>query len=258
MIRPETLPESLSPLRDLEWTPITVGQSASDVWRIALSDGNSVFLKSEAIGPLAELPGEIERLNWLTRMGFKAPRVIDAEQSVDRVWLLMSAVPGEDLTHYTSQPENFIRVFSQGLKRIHALDTTTCLFDHAIEARLAEAETRVAAGLVDESDFDADRVGWTAGQVLDWLKGNRPTQGQLIVTHGDASTPNVLALDGRFSGMVDCGRMGLADMWQDLALACRSIEYNIGREHIAPFLAAYGTDWDEEKYRYYCALDEMF
>lgn len=258
MIEPDTLPESLSPLRDLAWTPITIGKSGAAIWRIALGDGNAVFLKTETLHPLSELPGEIERLNWLTRMGFKAPRVIDAEQSSDGLWLLMSAVPGKDLTHSVAEPETFIRAYAQGLRRIHALDTTNCPFDHSVDARLTEGEARIAAGLVDESDFDTDRIGWSAPQVLDWLHTNRPATGQQIVTHGDASSPNILALDGRFSGMVDCGRMGLADVWQDLALACRSIAYNIGKEHVAPFLAAYGAEWDEAKYRYYCTLDELF
>lgn len=258
MKKPEHLPESLSPLRDLAWTPVTIGKSGAAVWRIALGDGNAVFLKSEPVHPLSELPDEIERLNWLTGMGFKAPRVIDAEQSGERLWLLMSCVPGEDLTHYTGQPEVFVRAYAQGLKRIHALDTTTCPFDHSIDARLAAAKARLAAGLVDESDFDTDHIGWSGNQVMDWLLANRPETGQQIVTHGDASTPNILALDGRFSGMVDCSRLGLADVWQDLALACRSIAYNIGQQHIAPFLAAYGAEWDEAKYRYYNALDEMF
>ncbi|MBJ3784276.1 APH(3') family aminoglycoside O-phosphotransferase [Devosia sediminis] len=258
MIKPEILPESFSPLRDLDWTPVSIGESGAAIWRIVLSEGNSVFLKSEPIHPLAELPGEIERLNWLTRMGFKAPRVIDTEQSADRVWLLMSAVPGEDLTHYGDEPDTVIRAYVQGLKRIHALDTANCPFDHSLDARLAAAEARLVAGMVDETDFDDERSGWTGRQVLDWLHANRPAEGQRIVTHGDASTPNVLALDGRFSGLVDCGRLGLADVWQDLALACRSIEYNIGREHVAPFLARYGAEWDEARYSYYCALDEMF
>jgi len=257
-MKPDNLPESLSPLRDLDWSPINIGESIASVWRIALADGTAVFLKSEPLHALAELPGEIERLNWLTSMGFKAPRVIDAEQGAEDLWLLMSAVPGRDLTHYLDQPDTFVRAYAQGLKRLHALDTTTCPFDHGIDARLAEAEARLEAGLVDESDFDDERSGWTAGQVLDWLKANRPQPRQQIVTHGDASTPNILALDGRFSGMVDCGRTGLADVWQDLALACRSIEYNLGREHVRPFLAAYGAEWDEARYRFYCALDEMF
>ncbi|UYO00429.1 MAG: aminoglycoside 3'-phosphotransferase [Devosia sp.] len=258
MIDPTELPESLSPLAALPWSEVTIGESSASVWRISLGDGSAVFLKSEPLHALAELPGEIERLNWLTRMGFKSPRVVDTEQSRDRLWLLMSAVPGEDLTHLADRPETFVRVYAQGLKRIHALDPAQCPFDHGIEARLAEAEQRLAAGLVDATDFDTDREGWTGRQVLDWLHANRPGTETPIVTHGDASTPNILALDERFSGLVDCGRLGRADAWQDLALACRSIAFNIGREHVPAFLAAYGAEWDETRYRYYCALDEMF
>jgi aminoglycoside 3'-phosphotransferase-2 len=258
MTKPTDLPESLSPLRDLAWTPVTIGKSGAAVWRIALGDGNSVFLKSEPVHPLAELSGEIERLNWLTRMGFKAPRVIDAEQSVDRIWLLMSAVPGEDLTHYADRPAETVRAYAQGLKRLHALDPTNCPFDHSLENRLGDARRRLDAGLVDESDFDTEHAGWTAVRVYDWLIANRPDIGPGIVTHGDASAPNLLAQDGRFSGMVDCGRLGVADVWQDLTIACRSIAHNIGEEHVAAFLAAYGTEWDEAKYRFYNALDEMF
>lgn len=258
MSKPSDLPESLGPLLTLDWTEITLGQSSCDVWRIALGDGNAVFLKAERLHDLAELPGEIERLNWLTRMGFKSPRVIDAEQAHGRLWLLMSAVPGADLTRFVDQPGDFVRVYAQGLKRMHALDPAQCPFDHSIDARLDEAERRLAAGLVDESDFDIERQGWTARQVLDWLVANPPETGELIVTHGDASSPNVLAQDGRFSGLVDCGRMGRADVWQDLAIACRSIAYNIGQEHVTAFLKAYGAEWDAAKYRYYCTLDEMF
>lgn len=258
MSKPDHLPESFGPLQDLEWDAITLGKSASDVWRIRLNDGNAVFLKSEPLHPLAELPGEIERLNWLTKMGFKAPRVIDAEQSADRVWLLMSAVPGEDLTHYVDRPTDFVRAYAQGLKRMHALDPTHCPFDHGLEARLALAAQRLEAGLVDESDFDTARQGWSGRQVLDWLHANPPQTGPAIVTHGDASAPNIMAQDARFSGMIDCGRTGTADVWQDLAIACRSIIHNVGQEHIAEFLRAYGAEWDEAKYTYYCTLDEMF
>jgi aminoglycoside 3'-phosphotransferase II len=252
------LPPALASLTDRKWTEITLGESGAAVWRVDLSDETSVFVKSEPAGEHAELPGETERLNWLTRMGFKAPRVVEALEHGDRHWLLMTAVPGEDLTHYTDRPGEFVRIYAQGLKRLHALDPRHCPFDQSVDARLEAATRRVEAGLVDETDFDDERQGWSAGDVLDWLKANRPATGAQIVTHGDASTPNVMALDGRFSGLIDCGRLGTADVWQDLALACRSIIYNIGREHLAPFLAAYGAEWDEAQYRFYCTLDELF
>ncbi|NGP17699.1 APH(3') family aminoglycoside O-phosphotransferase [Devosia aurantiaca] len=253
-----TLPPALASLAERPMDEIAIGESGASVWRIELSAETSVFLKSEPAGPHAELPGEIERLNWLTRMGFKAPRVVEALKAEGRHWLLMPAVPGEDLTHYTSGPAEFVRIFAQALKRIHALDPRQCPFDHSMDARLAAAKLRVDAGLVDETDFDDERAGWPAQQVLDWLYANRPAEGIQIVTHGDASTPNIMALDGRFSGFIDCGRVGTAGVWQDLALACRSIIFNIGEAHIAPFLAAYGAEWDEAQYRFYCALDELF
>lgn len=257
-MKPAALPSGLAPLLDLDWIPVTIGKSACDVWRIDLGNGNSAFLKSEVLHGLAELPEEIARLNWLTGMGFKAPRVIETDRTEDRLFLLMSTVPGQDLTHYVDRPAEFVLAYAQGLKRLHALDPSTCPFDHGLGARLDAAEARMIAGLVDETDFDTGHLGWTAEQVFDWLKANRPQAGEVIVTHGDASAPNILAENGRFSGVVDCGRLGRSDAWQDLALACRSIAYNIGREHVAPFLAAYGAEWDETKFHYYCALDEMF
>ncbi|MDF2799913.1 MAG: family aminoglycoside O-phosphotransferase, partial [Devosia sp.] len=58
--------------------------------------------------------------------------------------------------------------------------------------------------------------------------------------------------------MVDLARLGVADLWQDLAIACRSIQRNIGADHVASFLGSYGAEWDETRYRYYNALDNLF
>lgn len=258
MTIPPALPEIFSALRDYQWTPVTSGRSPAQVWRITFANGSSAFLKAEALNPLNELPGEIERLNWLTRMGFKAPRIVDAAEADGRLYALLTAVPGQDLSHYTGNPAQFCRILAQGLRRLHALDPAHCPFDHSLDNRLEQAEARLAAGLVDESDFDAVRRGWTGRQVLDWLAANRPGEGERIVTHGDVSTQNVMADDGRFSGMVDCGRLGLADIWQDLALACRGVVHVCGEDYVPALLASYGAEWDEAKYNFYCALDELF
>jgi len=52
--------------------------------------------------------------------------------------------------------------------------------------------------------------------------------------------PNLLAERGRVTGFVDCGRLGVADRDQDLALAACSIEFNFGASFVQPFLARYG------------------
>ena len=65
--------------------------------------------------------------------------------------------------------------------------------------------------------------------------------------------------DNRFSGFVDCLRCGVADKYQDLAIASRNIESVFGREFSGLFFDAYGESRpDEEKLDYYRLLDEFF
>ena len=253
----ERLPHALKPLEAHEWTPITIGKSGASVWRIAMGE-SALFLKAEPNVDLAEMPGEVLRLDYLAEMGFPAPRIVDHVEADDFHWLLMTGVKGEDLTHVTGKPEVLVEVMADAIKRLHALDPAHCPFDHRLERRLQDAEANLLAGRVDESDFDTAHVGWTGRQVFDWLQAHKPRESHMVVTHGDASLPNLMALNGRFSGVVDCSRLGVADRWQDLALACSSLEYNGGKALVADFLAAYGAEFDEERYAYYISLDEMF
>lgn len=250
-------PARLSALAGRPHHRVTIGESDASVWRIEGAD-ETLFLKAEPEHALSELPGETERLSWLAETAIPAPRLRDSFVADGFGWLLMTALPGRDLTHMGDQPEALRNVLATGLRALHVLDPATCPFDHGLAAKLASGAANVAAGRVDETDFDGSREGWTAQQVLDWLLEHRPESEDLVVAHGDASLPNIMANDGAFSGVIDCGRLGVADRWQDLALACRSIIYNCGREHVAPFLATYGAEWDEERYRYYCTLDELF
>lgn len=252
-----TLPPRLAWLLAYDRAPITLGRSYAAVWRLENGD-ETLFLKSEPIHPLSELPGEISRLRWLATMGVPAPQVRDAFEADGRSYLLMSALPGTDLTQLTSTPEVLRNVLATGLRALHGLDPAVCPFDRRLDIHLAVGAANVEAGRVDESDFDTGHEGWTAQAVLDWLLANRPEGEDLVVTHGDASLPNLTAHNGSFSGVLDCGRLGVTDRWQDLAIACRSLKYNCGPEHVAPFLAAYGAPWDEERYRYYGTLDELF
>lgn len=240
-----------------ERLPITLGRSGALVWRI-VDSAETLFLKAEAAHALAELPGEAERLRWLDTMGVAAPRVRESFAEDGYHWLLMTALPGADLTQHVDQPVNLRNALAHGLRALHELNPAACPFDHRLERRLRDGAANAAAGRVDESDFDQARADWTTQGVLDWLQQHRPTAEDLVVTHGDASLPNLMADGSGFSGVIDVGRLGAADRWQDLAIACRSLIYNCGSEHVPPFLEAYGTGWDEERYRYYCTLDELF
>ena len=102
--------------------------------------------------------------------------------------------------------------------------------------------------------------------LLLWLEGHRPEE-ERCFTHGDLCLPNILAEGDRVTGFLDCGGMGAADRWRDLALALRSLRKNLNGDYGGPryegydpegLLAALGLSLDEERFRYYLLLDELF
>lgn len=247
-MRPLDLPPGWA--SGLALTPQTIGESGAWVYRA----GEAHFIKSEPISALAELPGEIDRLRWLHGTGLPCPQVIDAAEHDGRHWLLMSAVPGHDLASTALvTAESAVRLMAEALQLLHALDPATCPFDHRADIRVAAASARYQAGLYDGDDPDqgpADHARLLAGV---------PKSEDLVVTHGDACFPNFMTEGGRLTGFIDCGRLGVADRYQDLALACRSLERNYGAAAIPTFLAAYGIgEPDGEKLEWYMLLDEFF
>lgn len=238
----------------------TIGESRSDVFRARFSDGKSLFLKSEPLSGASGLADEVECLRWMDRIGVDGPSVLDTTTANDRRWLLMSALPGRDLASATDlAPLQVVRIVAKALRTLHQVPVAECPFDHRLHKRIAAAKDRVSAGLVDAADFHEDRLGRSAEDVLDELLLSRPPETHdLVVSHGDACLPNLMAEADRFTGFIDCGRLGVSDRFQDLALAARSIERNLGADWVAPFFREYGVEPDERRMAFYRLLDDFF
>lgn len=242
-----------------DWRRQTTGRSGAEVFRLEAASRPTLFAKAEAMGALAELPHEIARLRWLAGTGIGCPRVLAERSEQGSHWLLTSAVPGSDLVSSPDlAPATIVGIAAGALRRLHRLVVAECPFDQRLEARIAQARVRVEAGAVDEADFDEERLGRSARSVLDEVLRRRPAAEDLVVAHGDACLPNICAENGRFTGFVDCGRLGVADRSQDLALAARSIRHNLGEAWVEPFLRRYGGRIDAERMAFYRLLDELF
>lgn len=246
-------------LASYRWQAQTEGCSDASVYRLDSLGKDSIFIKTERVHAQAELANEEARLRWLAAQGFACPAVIHSHYQPERGWLWLSAITGRDL--YTSglSALEAVPLIALALKALHQLDVRNCPFDHSASVRIVHARARLQAGLIDLEDVDEENLGFSAEQLFDKLVALQPQHEDLVVTHGDACLPNFMALDGSFTGYIDCGRLGVADRYQDIALALRDISADFGPEYIPLFLAHYGlAELDTQRMAFYTLLDEFF
>lgn len=95
--------------------------------------------------------------------------------------------------------------------------------------------------------------------MLQELLDKKPAGEDLIFTHVDYCLPNIIINNWDISGFIGWGSGGIADRYQDLALAARSLAYNFGSRWIPLLFKEWGIDdMDYSKIEYCKLLDESF
>jgi kanamycin kinase len=227
-------------------------------WRLRAPAGEVRYLKVYHLSLGRELAAERERLNWALPC-LPVPRVLAYGMDSEREWLLTAGMPGVTGLDASlgADPARLVRQLGEGLRQLHALPVDSCPFDHRLDKEVDLAERRVAAGLVDAQEFNADHRDLTPETALTRLQALRPAREDLVVCHGDYCVPNVLFENGRVSGYVDLGHLGVADRWRDLAVATWSVTWNLGPGWEDLFLAAYGARRDPQKQAFYRLLYDL-
>ena len=237
MCKAPVLPPSLAQhLSGWQWRRNRVGQAGAAVYRLhkPSSDQQDLFLK-KGRGEVAEaLFDEAARLRWLGQ-ALPTNQLLHFECHGDEAWLLSAAVPGrtayECLAQQPARAVEIAQAVGHFLARLHALPIEACAFNAQLPLRLAMARRRLEAGLVDAEDFDEARAGQSAEQVWQELQALLPMQPELVLSHGDYSLDNILLdASGQVSGIIDLGRLGVADRYQDLAIAWNCLqEFGVAR-----------------------------
>ena len=219
-----------------------------------------------------ESENEYKILRYL-RGKLPVPEPIVYESDGGYSYLLMSKIGGKMLCddEYMSDPELLLSLVSEGLSMLWSVDVSDCPCHNDLDVKLSLARYNVENDLVDMDNTEPDTFGENGfenpSELLKWLETHRPLE-DLTLTHGDFCLPNLFAKDSSISGLIDWGRAGVADKWQDIAICYRSLKQNFGgrynggipyrgyspemlfeRLHIEP---------DNEKLRYYILLDELF
>ena len=234
----------------------------------------TVQIYEDMVLKIQDRPEELEKeycfMKWLEHTGI-VPKALAFEALDGWYFLLMSRMPGQMscAKTYMENPQILIKILAEGLKTLWQIGPKDCPVQNTLEVKLKQAAENIKNGWVDVEDAEPDTYGEGGFRdpedLLDWLCANRPEE-ELTLTHGDYCLPNVFGEGDAFRGLIDLGRMGVADKWQDIALCYRSLchnadgTYGVVYENVKPELLfeALGLEPDWEKIRYYILLDELF
>ncbi|MCU6792104.1 aminoglycoside 3'-phosphotransferase [Paenibacillus sp. WQ 127069] len=254
------LPENLSKISNgYTWRRITIGHSESKTYLLTGTSVN-LYLKIQSLTAIESLLNEKNRLEWLQGK-LSVPEVLYYGKDYTNEYLLITEIAGVNASDKSFEMTSsaIMKQLAAGLREVHEVKIDNCPFNQRLESKIEEARKRVQNKLVDEEDFDQIRLGLSPEDLLKELLFKRPMMEDLVFTHGDYCLPNIIIDNDRFSGVIDWGRAGIADRYQDLALAARSITYNFGKKHVQHFLDEYGIkELDESKIYFYQLLDEFF
>jgi kanamycin kinase len=213
---------------------VWVNEEGGVTFRLGSGGSGRDFVKvANARG--TDFAGEAQRLRWAARY-VAVPQVLGFGVDAGSAWLHTRGLPGRSAVHprWLAAPDVAVRAIGAALRALHdRLPVRTCPFEWSATSRLAALRPGARARL-----SEAPRVD------------------RLVVCHGDACAPNTLIDDdGRCSGHVDVGELGVADRWADLAVATLSLGWNYpGRVWETEFFTAYGVQPDPARIDYYRRL----
>jgi kanamycin kinase len=221
--------------------------------------GQRRFVKWAPAGSGLDLAAEAARLRWAARL-IPVPRLLGQGSDETGSWIITRALPGQMAvaSRWKAEPRTAVTAIGQGLRALHeALPVQGCPFSWSASQRLADARRRAGQGLIDPARWHPEHRHLSVSRALDILTEIPPAD-RLVVCHGDSCAPNtLLADDGRWSGHVDLGELGVADRWADLAVATWSATGNYGPGWEAALLEAYGVAPDPDRTRYYRLLWDL-
>lgn len=237
--------------------------------------GSCIFLFEDMVLKIQkedeETRSEAVMMKWL-KGKLPVPEVLYHKAENGMNYLLMSKMSGVMSCEETilENQELVTELLAEGLKKLWTVDISHCPMRWDLPVKLAAAEDNVENGEVDVDNVEPETFGEGGfkdpEELLTWLKEHQPPL-EPVLSHGDYCLPNIFVENGRVSGYIDLGKIGIADKWQDIALCYRSLKHNYcgdyGSERREDFketllFEKLGIEPDWEKIRYYILLDELF
>jgi streptomycin 3"-kinase len=247
------------------WDPVLVGESAAAVFR--RSDG-VVFAKCAGRPGVHDLRDERDRLSWLSGTDVPCPEVADWLEYDAGACLVITAIEGVLACDVPSGGvPTVLESLANVLGRLHSIPTKRCPFDRRLSVSMPVVEDVVRRGAVDVNNLDPTCRDTPPSDLLAGLRAEldrvtRLESDDLVVCHGDACLPNFIVDPGTLDcvGVIDIGRLGVADRYLDLSLITTNISWfpQFSAANANMLLRAYGLNTpDQDRLRFYQMLDAL-
>ena len=211
---------------------------------IFIDKDNGYFLKSAPKGTL-------ERQAVMTKYFYKKGLTADILSyiSLDKDWLLMEKVHGNDCTYekYLNEPERLCDIIAEQLAILHGISPLDCPILNHTEKYLEKARHNKQNNKYDMNYMSADSKDFG-----DFMY-NSPEEAWAIVEkyglslacdtllHGDYCLPNIILDNWKFSGFIDLDGGGAGDRHVDLFWGFWTLNYNLKtNKYHERFIDAYG------------------
>lgn len=198
-------------------------------WRFTCGGNTFVLRRAPSAEWLAarplDLAGEAEVIRRAVAGGVPAPEVVVELEPADGIGIgfVMRAITGtaDPQSVLAGDPQAMIADLAGALARVHALDARTMGFLPALDPAAG------VAGLARQFEsLGGDRPVIALG--LAWLRANLPAPAAPHLVHGDLRIGNVMAHEGRLTGVLDWELAHAGDYHEDLAFGCMTV-WRFGR-----------------------------
>jgi streptomycin 3"-kinase len=239
------------------WEPVAVGESNTSVFR-----RGDVFAKCCGAADVPDLIAERDRVEWLAGTGLPSATLVDWSESDDGgACLMTTAVPGVPGTALPAESQvAAMSDLGRTLRELHSL--TGCPFERPLASVIATAEDVVRRDAVNPAFLtDEWRLLKPSELLAQVVAESTYVESVLepVVCHGDACLPNVFfdPATAEVTGLIDVGRLGVADRYSDLALTTIQLHDEWAADP-APFLQAYGLpEPDPRRLAFFRLLDPL-
>ena len=238
------------------------GSTMAELFRITtVKDTKSFIFKKQVYqNENTNLKDDYQNYLWLEGK-VPVPKVIFYEQSGDFEFLCLTELQGRTLEYYFDKIDDkeIITNYAKSLKWLHSLRIDKSAMTQSIDLKIQRAKFNLDSGLVDISQLQPENQICSPNELFAKLLSIKPTSNELVFTHGDYCFDNIIFDDNNLSGFIDIGNGGIADKYQDIALAVRSIQNDFRPDMIDIFYKVYGLDKpNNSKIEFYTLLDEFF